>query len=44
MMEHDPSLDGAGARKPVLATLCAAFDYAVATSPDKVARAISVSR
>jgi hypothetical protein len=29
-MEHDPSLDGAGARKPPLATLCAVFDYAVA--------------
>jgi long-chain acyl-CoA synthetase len=37
MMEHDPSLDGAGARKPPLATLCAAFDNAVATSPHKVA-------
>jgi long-chain acyl-CoA synthetase len=37
MMEHDPSLDGAGARKPPLATLCAAFDHAVATSPHKVA-------
>src|SRR5260370_30442355 len=36
-MEHDPPLGGAGAPKPPLATLCAAFDHAVATSPHKVA-------
>ena len=36
-MEHDLSLRGVDARKPPLATLCAAFDHAVATAPDKVA-------
>ncbi len=36
-MEHDLSLRGVNARKPPLATLCAAFDHAVATAPDKVA-------
>jgi len=44
MMEHGPSLDGADARKPPLATLCAAFDHAVATSPHKVALRHSVWR
>jgi hypothetical protein len=36
-MERDLSPHGADARKPLLATLCAAFDHAVATSPHKVA-------
>jgi hypothetical protein len=39
-MEHGASLDGADARKPPLATLCAAFDCAVATSPHKVADSV----
>ena len=36
-MEHDVSLHVADVRKPPLATLCAMFDGAVATAPDRVA-------
>jgi long-chain acyl-CoA synthetase len=36
-MEHDLSLRGAEARAAPIATLCAMFDRAVATAPDKVA-------
>ena len=36
-MEHDLSPDGAEARSAPVATLCAMFDHAVATAPDKVA-------
>ena len=36
-MEHDLSLRGAEARSAPVATLCAMFDHAVATAPDKVA-------
>ena len=36
-MEHDLSLRGPEARSAPVATLCAMFDHAVATAPDKVA-------
>ena len=36
-MDQDLSLHGAEARNAPVATLCAMFDHAVATAPDKVA-------
>ena len=36
-MEHDLRLRGAEARSAPVATLCAMFDHAVATAPEKVA-------
>jgi long-chain acyl-CoA synthetase len=36
-MEHDLSLRGAEAQSAPVATLCAMFDHAIATAPDKVA-------
>ena len=37
MMEHDLSLRGSEAASAPVATLCAMFDHAIATAPDKVA-------
>jgi hypothetical protein len=37
MMEHDLSLHRADEIKPSVATLCAMFDYAIATAPETVA-------